>query len=102
MPSSQSRLAGLVIGTYAAVAAVCVSALALGQAAICLCGARRWSWLAPAVGLALLCAICWGTVWLPGHGIVSAVAVLLLTGAAIAYLWGRPEGLRGAFAMAWP
>jgi hypothetical protein len=91
-----------VIGTYAAMAAVCVSALAIGQAAICLCGARRWSWLAPAVGLALLCAICWGTVRLPGHGIVSTVAVLLLTAAAIAYLWGRVEGARGALAMAWP
>ena len=32
-----------------------------------LCGARRWSWLAPAVGLALLCAACWGTVRLPGR-----------------------------------
>ena len=61
------------IGTYAAVLAVCVSSLAIGQAAIALCGARRWSWLAPAVGLALLCAICWGTVRLPGDGVVSAI-----------------------------
>ena len=50
------------IGTYVAVLAVCVSSLALGQAAIALCGARHWSWLSPAVGLALLCAVCWGTV----------------------------------------
>jgi hypothetical protein len=91
-----------VIGTYAAVLAVCVSALAIGQAAISLCGARRWSWPAPAVGLALLCAICWGTVRLPGHGVVSAVAVLLLTVAAIAYLWGRVEGAREAFVVGWP
>ena len=34
-----------------------------------LCGVRRWSWLSPAVGLALLCAICWGTVRLPGDGL---------------------------------
>ena len=61
-PCPQSRLAGLVIGTYAAVLAVCGASLAIGQAAIALCGARRWSWLSPAVGLALLCAICWGTV----------------------------------------
>jgi hypothetical protein len=91
-----------VIGTYAAVLAVCVSALAIGQAAICICGARRWSWLAPAVGLALLCAICWGTVRLPGNGVVSAVAVLLLTVAAIAYLWGRAEGVQEAFVIGWP
>lgn len=90
------------IGTYAAVVAVCVSALALGQAAICLCGGRRWSWLAPAVGLALLCALCWGTVRLPGDGVVSAVAVLLLTVVAVFYLWGRVDGTGEAFASGWP
>lgn len=89
------------IGTYAAVVAVCVSALALGQAAICLCGGRQWSWLAPAVGLALLCALCWGTVRLPGDGAVSAVFVLGLTIAAVAYLWGRVEGTGEALAAGW-
>jgi hypothetical protein len=91
-----------VIGTYAAVMAVCVSALALGQAAICLCGERRWSWLAPGVGLALLCALCWGTVRLPGDGIVSAIVVLLLTIVALAYLWGRVERTGEALAAGWP
>ncbi|MGN6203166.1 MAG: hypothetical protein ACTHNY_12290 [Solirubrobacterales bacterium] len=90
------------IGTYAAVVAVCVSALVLGQAAICLCGGRRWSWLAPVVGLALLCAVCWGTVRLPGDGVVSAAAVLVLTVAAVAYLWGRVEGAGKALAVGWP
>jgi hypothetical protein len=90
-----------VIGTYAA-AAVCVSAAAFGQAAICLCGARRWSWPAPAVGLALLCALCWGTARLPGDGAVSAVAVLVLTVAAVIYLWGRVEGAAEALAVGWP
>ena len=90
------------IGTYAAVVAVCVSALALGQAAICLCGGRRWSWLAPVVGLALLCALCWGTVRLPGDGVVAAVVVLVLTVAAVIYLWGRVEGAGQALALGWP
>ncbi len=72
--------------------AVCGSALAIGQAAIALCGIRRWSWLAPPVGLALLCAICWGTLRLPGDGTISASLVLLLTVAAVAGLWGRLEG----------
>jgi len=81
-----------VIGTYGAVVAVCLSSLAIGQAAIALCGWRRWSWLAPAVGLALLLAVCWATVRLPGDGAVSAIAVLALTVAAVAYLWGRVEG----------
>jgi len=75
---------------------VCATSLAIGQAAIALCGARGWSWLAPAVGFALLLAICWGAVRLPGDGIVSAIAILLLVAAAAAYLWGRLENGREA------
>jgi hypothetical protein len=91
-----------VIGTYAAVVAICAASLAIGQAAIALCGARRWSWLAPAVGLALVCGICWGTVRLPGDGVVSAVAVLVLTIAAVIYLRGRVEGTGEALTAGWP
>ena len=90
------------IGTYAAVAAICVSSLAIGQAAVLLCGGRRWSWLAPAVGLALLCALCWGTVRLPGDGVVSAVVVLVLALVAGAYLWRRVEGTGEALRVGWP
>jgi hypothetical protein len=91
-----------VIGTYAAVLAICAASPAIGQAALGLCGVRRWSWLAPAVGLALLCAVCWGTVRLPGDGAVSAVAVLVLVIAAVAYLRGRVEGTGEALAVGWP
>jgi hypothetical protein len=91
-----------VIGTYGAVLAVCVSSLAIGQAAIVLCGARRWSWLAPAGGLALVLALCWGAVRLPGDGAASAVAVLVLTVAAVAYLRGRIEGMGKALRAGWP
>jgi hypothetical protein len=80
-----------VIGTYAAALAVCGASLAIGQAAIALCGVRRWSWLSPAVGLALLCAVCWATVRLPGDGAISAALVLALTAAAVGFLWGRLE-----------
>ena len=66
------------IGTYAAAVAVCVVSLALGQAALALCGVHRWSWLAPAIGLALVCAVCWGTVRLPGDGVTSAIVVFVL------------------------
>jgi hypothetical protein len=82
-----------VVATYAAVLLICAASLALGQATIALCGVRGWSWLAPAVGLALLCAVCWGTVRLPGHGVISAVLVLVLVLGSVAYLWGRlPAG----------
>jgi len=91
-----------VIGTYAAVLAVCGASLAIGQAALGLCGVRRWSWPAPAVGLALLCAICWGTVRIGGDGILSAVAVAGLTVASIVYLWGRPAGGAEALRAGWP
>jgi hypothetical protein len=81
-----------VIGTYLAVVAVCVSSLAIGQAALALCGARRWSWLSPAVGLALVCAFCWATVRMPGNGTISAIVILVLTLAAAICLRGRVEG----------
>ncbi|HKF81968.1 MAG TPA: hypothetical protein VKB23_03285 [Solirubrobacterales bacterium] len=90
------------IGTYAAVAAICVSSLAIGLAAVRLCGGRGWSWLSPAVGLALLCAICWATVRLPGDGVVSAIVVAVLTVAAVGYLRGRIEDGGEALRAGWP
>ncbi len=76
------------IGTYAAAVAVCVASQALGQAALALCGVHRWSWLAPAVGLALVCAVCWGTVRLPGDGVTSAIVVFVLVVASVALMSG--------------
>jgi hypothetical protein len=91
-----------VIGTYAAVVAVCGASLAIGQAAVGICGARRWSWLSPAVGLALLCAVCWGTVRIGGDGVVSAVVVLVLFAASAVYLRGRLEGGAEVLRAGWP
>ena len=99
------------IGTYAAVLAICAASLAIGQAAIGLfgerfgiglAGRRRWSWLAPPVGLAVLCWICWWTVQLPGDGLVSAALVLVLTVGSVAYLRGRTEGAGEAWRAGWP
>ncbi len=84
------------IATYAAVLAVCGASLAIGQAAIALCGMRQWSWFSPAVGLALLCTVCWGTVRLPGDGASSAIVVLALTVASVVYLRRRLERGREA------
>ncbi|HET6570902.1 MAG TPA: hypothetical protein VFG58_05375 [Solirubrobacterales bacterium] len=82
--------------------AVLVASLAIGQAALALCGVRRWSWPAPAVGLALLCAICWATVRMPGDGAASAAVVVALTAAAALYLRGRSEGGGEALRLGWP
>jgi hypothetical protein len=80
-----------VIETLAATAAVCAASISLGQASLALCGVRGWSWISPALGLALLCGICWGTVRLPGHGLASAALVAVLAIAAVALLRGRVE-----------
>lgn len=75
--------------TYWATLAVCVFSLAVGQAGLALCGVRRLSWLAPAVGLALLSALSWGTVRLPGHGLTALVILFAVFVAAILVLRGR-------------
>jgi len=90
-----------VIGTYAAALAVCVASLSIGQAVIALCGRREWSWTAAPVGLAILCAVCWGTVRLPGHGSISAIVVLAMVAVSLAYLQGRGVW-REPFTQGWP
>jgi hypothetical protein len=90
-----------VIGTYAAALAVCVASLAIGQAVINLCGRTGWSWTAAPVGLAILCAVCWGTVRLPGHGSISAIVVLAMVAVSLAYLQGRGVW-REPFTQGWP
>jgi hypothetical protein len=90
-----------VIGTYAAALAVCVASLAIGQAVISCCGRAGWSWTAAPVGLAILCAVCWGSVRLPGHGSISAIVVLAMVALALAYLQGRGVW-REPFTQGWP
>jgi hypothetical protein len=90
-----------VIGTYAAALAVCVASLAIGQAVISLCGRRAWSWTSAPVGLAILCAVCWGTIRLPGHGSISAIVVLAMVAVSLAYLQGRGVW-REPFTQGWP
>ncbi|MGH2939094.1 MAG: hypothetical protein ACRDPE_13350 [Solirubrobacterales bacterium] len=89
------------IGTYAAALAVCVASPAIGQAVIVLCGRSGWSWTSAPVGLAILSAVCWGTVRLPGHGSISAIVVLAMVAVSLAYLQGRGVW-REPFAQGWP
>src|SRR5687768_6841240 len=85
------------LGTYASALLVVGASLAVGQAVLVLCGWRRWSWLAPAVGVAPLLAVAWGTVRLPGEDTTALVALGLVLAAAALLLWReRPAGIAAA------
>jgi hypothetical protein len=90
------------LGTYASFAAIAAASACVGQAIFCLCGRRRWSWLSPAVGLAAIVAVAWGTVRLPGDGAAAAIAVGVVVVASLAYLRGRVSGLRPSVAVGLP
>jgi hypothetical protein len=87
------------LATYAACALVLASAAVVGQALHSLCGRREWSWLAPAVGLAVLTALAWGAVRLPGEGAAALVVlgvVLIASTALLSRPGRRPTGLAEA------
>jgi hypothetical protein len=67
------------VGTYAALAVILVAAAATGQGLFALCGRRDWSWLAPAVGLAVIAAVTWGAL-----SVTDEPAVALIAGALVA------------------
>jgi hypothetical protein len=79
------------LATYGSLLLILAASCLVGQALFALCGRRRWSWLAPGVGLAILIAIAWATVRMPGEGTAAAVAIGALSLAAVAVLWGRVE-----------
>jgi hypothetical protein len=85
-----------VLGTYASTLVVCGSALLVGQAVLLACGWRRFSWLAPVVGLGPIIAIAWGAVRLPGEGAAALAAVGAVSLLSLIALWGRVDGVREA------
>jgi hypothetical protein len=86
-----------VLATYVSALLVCGASLVIGQAALSGCGWRRWSWLAPGVGLGLVLALAWATVRLPGEGTTSAAVIGALAAVSIAALWrGGVAGIRAA------
>ncbi len=84
------------LGTYASLLLCLGASTAIGAAILVACGRRRWSRLAPAVGLAALCPLAWWTVRLPGEGTAAAFAIGLAGALCAAYALPRVEGLPAA------
>jgi hypothetical protein len=91
-----------VLPTYGSFLLILVASAVVGQAAFALCGRREWSWLAPAVGLAVLMPVAWWTVRLPGEGIPDIAAIGVLSLAAAVYLQGRVADAEDALAIGLP
>jgi hypothetical protein len=91
-----------VLPTYGSFLLILGASSLVGQAAFALCGRREWSWLAPAVGLAVLMPVAWWTVRLPGEGIPDVVAIGVLSLAAAVYLQGRVADAEDAFVIGLP
>ncbi len=66
------------VGTYAAALVVIGASVPVGAAVLALAGRRRWSWIAPALGLAVITVLAWLAVRLPGEGASALIAVVAL------------------------
>jgi hypothetical protein len=84
-----------VFATYASAVLVCLGSAVVGQAALVVCGWRQRSWLGPPVGLALLLAVAWGAVRLPGEDTAALVAVGALTAVSLVVLLRTRPGRLG-------
>src|SRR5918993_873613 len=71
------------LGTYVSLVLILGASSVVGQALFCACGRRERSPLAPAVGLALICAVAWlatdlaSSAW-AGVGAIAVLTVTLL------------------------
>jgi hypothetical protein len=72
------------IGTYAAALVVIGASVPVGAAVLALAGRREWSWVAPALGLAVITVLAWLAVRLPGEGTSALIAVIALAVACAA------------------
>ena len=92
------------LGAYASFLIVLGAAALIGQAILVACGRRGPSPLAPAVGLAALCALAWWTVRLPGEGTAALIAIAVAAAGSALLLRGRLAGtgaaLRGSILVA--
>jgi hypothetical protein len=73
-------------GTYLSALLVLLAAAGVGHALFAACGRREWSWLAPAVGLALVCAGAWGLLNVTGEPVAAAAGIAITAAGGIAVL----------------
>jgi hypothetical protein len=71
------------LSAYASCAIILVVASTLGHAIRLLCGTRRWTWTAPAVGFAAFLVVVDATIRLPGGGWTSLGVVAALSAGSI-------------------
>jgi hypothetical protein len=64
---------------------VCIASLSLGQAALRICGARHWSWMAAPVGISILMLAAAPARYLPGRAITTAVVITILVVASLVW-----------------
>jgi hypothetical protein len=80
------------LGAYASFLIILGAAALIGQAILVVCGRPGWSRLAPAVGLAALCALAWWTVRLPGEGTAALIAIAIAAAGSALLIRGRSTG----------
>jgi len=90
------------IGTYLAALLVIGASLPVGAAVLALAGRREWSWIAPALGLALITVVAWLLVQLPGEGTTALIGLLVLAVACGVPAARRLEGLGPSLAEGLP
>jgi len=90
------------VGTYASFLLILGFSALLGQAVFAACGRRSMSRLSPAVGLAVLTAVAWGTARISPEGVISLTVIAVLGVASAAFLRGRLHDLPRALRIAVP
>ncbi len=67
-----------------------MGALVLGQTVLGLCGATRWSWQSPAIGITVMMLIAVPALHVPGRSMTMAVVLALAIVGALAYVAAHP------------
>jgi len=70
---------------------VCIASLSLGQAALRICGASRWSWMAAPVGISILMLLATPARYVPGRAMTTAVIIAALTVTSLLWCARAPE-----------